>query len=145
VNLCSTSTVVQKVLVMASDRANMDVITQLIARRADWQLMTATNGQLGMELAVTCQPDVVVMDTTLSGVSAREVLAQLHVNPLTSHISVIALSGDASRAQIHAGLQAGFYRYLTKPYKLTDLLDAIDCALRYGLGNSEKVDTGLSA
>ena len=144
-NLCSTSTSVQKVLVIASDWANREIITQVIAMRADLGLLTAPNGQVGMELATACQPEVVVMDTELSDVSAQEVLAQLRSNPLTSHIPVIAVSSDASRTQIAAGLQAGFYRYLTKPYKLTDLLDAIDSALRYGLGNSQSVETPLSA
>jgi CheY-like chemotaxis protein len=64
---------------------------------------------------------------------------------MTSHIPVIAVSSDAHPAQIHAGLQAGFYRYLTKPYKLTDLLDAIDCSLGYGLGKSESSYSSFGA
>ena len=136
-NLCSTSMSVHKVLVIASDEANMEIITQVIAMRADLALMTAPNGQVGMELAAACRPEVVVMDTELSDISAREVLGLLRGNLLTSHIPVVALSADASQTQVDAGLQAGFYRYLTKPYKLTDLLDAIDGALMYGLGKTE--------
>ena len=144
-NLCSTSTSVQKVLVIASDWANREIITQVIAMRADLALLTAPNGQIGMEMATACQPEVVVMDTELSDVSAQDVLGLLRANPLTLHIPVIALSSDAQEAQVQAGLKAGFYRYLTKPYKLTDLLDAIDSALRYGLGKSPSVDTPVSA
>lgn len=137
-NVCSTSpsTPVQKVLLIAGGEANVEIITQLIARRADWTLLTAPNGQAGMRLAAASQPAVVVMDTYLSDISVQDELRLLRGNPLTSHIPVIALSTDASQTQIDAGLHAGFYRYVTTPYKLTDLLDAIDSSLRYGLKQS---------
>lgn len=119
------------VLVISSERANMELISQLIARRDDLKLLTANNCTDGIKLAGACQPEVVVMDTQLSDISAREALKRLHQNPETSHIPVVAVSSDAHKIQIDAGLQAGFFRYLTKPFKLTDLLDAIDDSLGY--------------
>lgn len=68
-NQCPTSTTVQKVLVLAM--------------RTDLELLTAPNGQLGMKLAAACRPEVVVMDTELSDISAWGVLAQLRENLLT--------------------------------------------------------------
>ncbi|MCM2341006.1 response regulator [Rhodoferax sp.] len=140
--LISTPTSERTLLVIASDKANMQIMTQLIARRDDLNLITAVSGMEGMKLADTSLPEVVVLDTGLSDICAREVLKGLRGNPVTSHIPVIAVSSDAHPAQIQAGLQAGFYRYLTKPYKLTDLLDAIDCSLSYCLGNLTRVLTG---
>lgn len=116
-------------LVIASDKANMQIMTQVIAGRIELNLLTAVNGKEGMQLADSFQPEVVVLDTSLSDIRASEVLKGLRSNPQTSHIPIIAVSTDAYPAQIHAGLQAGFYRYLTKPYRLTDLLDAIDGSL----------------
>ena len=55
---------------------------------------------------------------------------QSHILPIWLSAPVIAVSADACAAHVQAGLQAGFARYLTKPYKLTDLLEAIDCSLR---------------
>jgi CheY-like chemotaxis protein len=121
------------VLVVSSDSANMQLMAQLIARRDDLKLLTANNGSDGLDWARACQPEVLVMDTGLSDISARDALARLRENPATSHIPVIAVSSDALKTQIDAGLQAGFYRYLTKPFKLSDLLDAIDNALGYTL------------
>ena len=134
-DLISTPTSGRTLLVIASDRANMQLMTQVIAMRDDLNLMTAVNGMEGMKLADSSLPEVVVLDTALSDICASEVLKGLRGNPMTSHIPVIAVSSDAFSAQIQAGLQAGFYRYLTKPYKLFDLLDAIDCSLNYCLGN----------
>jgi CheY-like chemotaxis protein len=85
----------------------------------------------GIELASSVQPAVVVMDTELSDTCAKEVLKGLKGNPHTSLIPVIAVSSEAFPAQVQAGLKAGFYRYLTKPYKLPDLMDAIDDSLGY--------------
>jgi CheY-like chemotaxis protein len=144
-NLISTQSYERTLLVIASDQANMLLMTQLISRRDDLNLLTAVSGKEGMKLACTSQPEVVVLDTALSDICAGEVLKGLRQNPLTSRIPVIAVSSDAYSTQIKAGLQAGFYRYLTKPYKLTDLLDAIDCSLIHGLGTSEKPQMSFSA
>jgi len=49
------------------------------------------------------------------------------------------VSSDAFKTQIDAGLRAGFYRYLTKPFKLSDLLDAIDNSFGYTMARSERM------
>lgn len=122
-----------------SDSAGMELMTQLIARRDDLNLLSANSARDAMELAAAGQPDVVVMDTDLSDVSARDALAWLRRSPSTSHIPVIAVSSDALKAQIDVGLQAGFYRYLTKPFKLTDLLDAIYNSFGYTLDRIDRL------
>ena len=113
-NLISKPSAERTLLVIASDRANMQLMTQLIARRDDLKLLTAVNGKEGMQLADASLPEVVVLDTSLSDICAGEVLKGMQGNPLTSHIPVIAVSSDAMPAHVEAGLQAGFYRYLTK-------------------------------
>lgn len=125
----STLSPTHTLLVIGSDPANMQLMTQLISRRDDLNLLTADNGKDGLNLAGAYLPGVVVLDTSLSDIRASEVLKGLRGNPQTSHIPVIAVSADACAAHIQAALQAGFARYLTKPYKLTDLLDAIDRSL----------------
>jgi CheY-like chemotaxis protein len=121
-------------LVISGDRANLQLMTQLIARRGDLKLRTAPNGVEGMELAATMQPQVIVLDT--ADTCAKEAFKGLKRNPRTSEIPVIAVSSDAFPAQIQAGLDAGFYRYLTKPYMLSDLMAAIDDSLGYTLGSA---------
>jgi CheY-like chemotaxis protein len=49
---------------------------------------------------------------------------------LTAHIPVIALSANAMPRDIERGLQAGFFRYLTKPIKVLEFLETLDIALR---------------
>jgi CheY-like chemotaxis protein len=121
------------VMVIASDQANLQLVTQLISRRADLTLMSATQGRLGVDMTTTDQPDVVVMNTRLSDISGLEALRMLRNNVSTAHIPVIALSSDAHQTHIDQGLKAGFYRYLTKPFRLAELLDAIDSAVGFHL------------
>lgn len=127
------------VLVIASDQATFQLVTQLIARRDDLKLLTATQGKQGVDMTSACQPDVVVMDTSLSDISGLGALKMLRDNFLTSHIPVIALSSDAQQAHIDQGRKAGFYRYLTKPFRLPELVDAIDDAVRFNPKNNGPV------
>lgn len=120
-----------KVLYVEDHPANMLLIEQLIARRTDLKLLTAINAYIGIELARRSRPDVIVMDINLPGISGFEALKILRRDPLTFHIPVLALSSDAYPRQIEKGIQAGFFRYLTKPLKVNEFMDALDTALQY--------------
>jgi CheY-like chemotaxis protein len=69
------------------------------------------------------------MDINLPGISGLTALGILAEDPLTARIPVIALSANAMARDIERGLQAGFCRYLTKPIKVKELMDALDVAL----------------
>lgn len=86
-DLISTPNSGRTLLVIASDKVNMQIMTQLIARRDDINLMRAVNGVEGMNLADTSQPEAVVLDTALSAICVREVLKGLRGNPMTSAYS----------------------------------------------------------
>ena len=69
------------------------------------------------------------MDINLPGISGIEALQILRDDPATAHIPVIALSANAMPRDIEKGLEAGFFRYLTKPIKVNEFMDALDVAL----------------
>jgi CheY-like chemotaxis protein len=69
------------------------------------------------------------MDINLPGMSGIQALKILHEDPLTSHIPVLAISANAMPHDIRKGLEAGFFRYLTKPIKVDEFMDALDKAL----------------
>ncbi len=117
------------VLQVEDNQANASVVEQLIGRRSDLALLTAPTGFQGIEMAMTHLPEVILLDINLPDIGGQEVLAALRANPLTCHIPVIALSSNAYQKQIQDGLKAGFFRYLTKPFKLDELLSMIDLAL----------------
>ena len=117
------------VLCVEDNPTNLMLIERLIARRADIRLLSAGNGNHGIEIARTAQPDAILMDINLPGISGIRALELLSQDPATAHIPVIALSANAMAHDIEKGLDAGFFRYLTKPIKITELMDTLDLAL----------------
>jgi CheY-like chemotaxis protein len=109
----------------------MKLVEQLIARRPDLRLLTAVNGTLGIEIARAAQPTVILMDINLPGISGVEALKVLCADPSTAHIPVVALSANAMPRDIEKGLQAGFFRYLTKPIKINEFMHTLDAALEF--------------
>ena len=118
-------------LYVEDNPANLKLVEQLIARRPDMRLLTAVNGPLGIELARTAQPEVILMDINLPGMSGTEAMQILHADPSTAHIPVVALSANAIPSDIERGLEAGFFRYLTKPIKVNEFMEALNVALEF--------------
>ena len=119
------------VLYVEDNPANLLLVDKLLARRPDLCLITAMDGIHGVELARTRRPDVVLMDINLPGISGIEALARLRADPSTAAIPVIALSANAMFHDIAKGLEAGFFRYLTKPIKVVELMTTLDEALSF--------------
>ena len=124
----------RSLLYVEDNPANLKLVEQIIARHPDIRLQTAVNGTLGIEIARASLPKVILMDINLPGISGVEALKILRSDPATAHIPVVALSANAMPRDIATGLEAGFFHYLTKPIKVTELMDtlnlAFDCAKR---------------
>ena len=118
-------------LYVEDNPANMLLVEQLIAQHSDLKMLTAVNGTLGIELAHATQPDVILMDINLPGISGFEALKLLRSDPLTAHIPVVALSANAMPRDIEKGLEAGFFSYLTKPIKVNEFSESLNEALGF--------------
>lgn len=118
-------------LYVEDNPANLALVEQLIGRRGDVKLLTAIDGHVGVEMARTYVPDVILMDINLPGISGYGALAILLEDPATAHIPVLALSANAIPRDIEKGLEAGFFRYLTKPIRVREFMDALDVALHH--------------
>jgi CheY-like chemotaxis protein len=118
------------VLYVEDSPANLALVERLIARRPDMRLLTAVNGTLGIKLARASQPDLILMDIHLPGISGIDALKILREDPNTKHIPVVALSANAMPANVKKGLEAGFFRYLTKPVKVSEFMETLNAALK---------------
>jgi PAS domain S-box-containing protein len=127
----SPGTVLRTVLYVEDNPANLKLVEQIIARRLDLRLLSAVNGSLGVELARSNQPEVILMDLNLPGIGGIQALKILRDDPTTAHIPVLALSANALPSDIKKGLEAGFFRYLTKPIKVNEFMDALNVALAF--------------
>ena len=118
-------------LYVEDNPANLELVEQLIARRPELRLLGAADGNLGIEFARAYQPEVILMDINLPGISGIEAMQILRADPATSHIPIIALSANAIPRDIERGMEAGFFNYLTKPIKVNEFMDALDAALKF--------------
>jgi PAS domain S-box-containing protein len=120
---------VHTLLYVEDNPANLKLVEQLIARRPTLRLLTAVDGNVGIQLARAHQPEVILMDINLPGINGIEALKILRDDPATAHIPVVALSANAMPRDIEKGLEAGFFSYLTKPIKVKEFMEALDTAL----------------
>jgi PAS domain S-box-containing protein len=126
-------------LYVEDNPANLKLVEQLIARRPDMRLLSARDGNVGIQLARSKRPHVILMDINLPGISGIEALNILREDPATAHIPVVALSANAMPRDIKKGLHAGFFRYLTKPIKVNEFMETLDEALEFA---GQEVDQG---
>jgi CheY-like chemotaxis protein len=123
---------VSRTLLYVEDNlANMQLVEQLIARRPDMHLLSAGDAILGIALARTRKPDVILMDINLPGMSGIQALKILREDPVTAHIPVLAISANAMPYDIKKGLEAGFSGYITKPIDVNEFMETLNRALEY--------------
>ncbi|MHB1174948.1 MAG: hybrid sensor histidine kinase/response regulator [Sulfuriferula sp.] len=137
-------TALRTLLYVEDNRANMQLVEQIIARRPDMRLLSAGDGMRGITLARIHQPEVILMDINLPGISGTQALKLLREDPETAHIPVLAISANAMPRDIEKGLAAGFFRYLTKPIKVNEFMEALSLALEFaetGIDNATQLIT----
>ena len=132
-------------LYVEDNPANLKLVEEIVRFRPDLRLLAAGDGPLGLSMARTHLPEIILMDLNLPGMSGLEVLKELQVDSRTGAIPVIALTANAMPSDIERGLAAGFFRYLTKPIDIDRFNEAIDGTLAHlraagagtGAGTSE--------
>ena len=116
-------------LYVEDNPANLMLVEQIIEDRPHIRMLSAHDGNLGIALARAHLPDVILMDINLPGISGYQALKILREDPATAHIPVLAISANAMPRDIEKGLEAGFFRYLTKPIKVKEFMEALDMAM----------------
>jgi PAS domain S-box-containing protein len=133
-----------RILLYVEDNpANLMLVEQIIESHPQVRMLSARDGNLGIALARAHLPDVILMDINLPGIGGIQALKILRKDPATMHIPVVAISANAMPRDIEKGLEAGFFRYLTKPIKINEFMNALDDALKLseiGLVNTNKTD-----
>ena len=132
-------------LYVEDNPANLMLVENLIERRSDITLLTARDGHSGVQIAGSALPDVILMDINLPGISGIKALQLLKSDPSTTHIPVVALSANAMQRDIDKGIEAGFFRYLTKPIKINEFMTTLDEALEFARLQTAQVPTKTKA
>lgn len=114
------------VLYIEDNPANLKLMEQMLGKRDYINLITAHTPELGLELASTRQPSVILLDINLPGVNSYQVLEKLKSNSQLADIPVIAVTADAMPHDVKRGKAAGFADYLTKPLDVLKFIRVLD-------------------
>ena len=117
-------------LYVEDNPANLMLVEHIIDAQPNLHMLGARDATHGIALARAQLPNVILMDINLPGISGFQALRILREDPATAHIPVIALSANAMQRDIDKGIDAGFFRYLTKPIKINEFIDALENALK---------------
>ena len=121
-----------RVLVADDHRFYREGVRTLLASEPDIVVVgEAANGEEAVERANELEPDVILMDLKMPGLNGIDAMRILRSDPSTAHIPVVALSANAVPRDIQKGMDAGFFDYVTKPFKVQRLLAALDAALAH--------------
>lgn len=116
-------------LYVEDNPANLKLVQEIVKLHLDIDLLSATDGNSGVSMALEHQPDVILMDMNLPGLSGRQAQRRLRQDRLTRDIPIIALSANAMPLDVQTALEAGFFRYLTKPLDIADFIQVVGEAL----------------
>lgn len=115
------------VLLIEDNLSNVTLIERILAKHdAGIEVVSAMQGELGLELARQHQPQLVLLDLHLPDVDGGTVLRRLVNDPITAATPVVVVSADATPSQVKRMLEAGAAGYLTKPIDVKELLRLVD-------------------
>jgi two-component system sensor histidine kinase/response regulator len=113
-----------KVLIVEDTLAIREEIYDILVMEG-YEVFQAENGLIGFDVALKEQPDLIVSDILMPGLSGFEMFEKLQANKKTASIPLIYLSAKAEREDIRSGMNLGAEDYLTKPLNINDLLIAV--------------------
>ena len=118
-----------KILII-EDQAQMRRKLAMILEREHFQVATAPNGLIGLDLARSDPPDLVICDIMMPELDGYEVLEALRADKATATIPFIFLTAKGERVDQRTGMCIGADDYLTKPVQKDDLLNSIHARLK---------------
>lgn len=124
-----------RILVVEDDRALREGVAMNL-RMQGYEVVTAEDGDKGMELAFSCHPDLMVLDIMMPGWSGLDILEELRQRG--EDVPVLILSARNKTPDKVAGLKLGADDYLSKPFDLPELMARVEAMLRRRRSEEER-------
>ena len=113
-----------KILIVEDNSMNLDMLSRRLERKG-FEVISARDGQAGIEAVINECPDIVLMDMSLPVLDGWEATRRLKADAATRDVPVIALTAHAMEADRTGALEAGCDDFATKPIDFPNLLEAI--------------------
>ena len=113
-----------KILVIEDEVSVRENILDLLEAES-FETLAAANGKIGIDLAVSEVPDLILCDLMMPNIDGYEVLKKLNLQANTATIPFIFLTARTAKSDVRQGMDLGADDYLTKPFSRSELLNAI--------------------
>ena len=114
----------KRVLVIEDD-ANILLSLEFVLEREGYEVRSATSGREGLAAMRRDRPDLVILDLMLPDLSGYEVCQQARREPALAETPILVLTARAQDAERQKGLQSGASEYVTKPFRVADLVERV--------------------
>ncbi len=132
-----------KKILLIEDNDEIRENTAEILELANYKVVTAANGKLGIETALAELPDLIVCDIMMPVLDGYGVLHAMHKNDSIKNVPFIFLTAKTERSDLRKGMELGADDYITKPFSGTELLNAIEGRLKKAELIKEEFTSGL--
>jgi two-component system, cell cycle response regulator DivK len=119
----------QRVLLVEDNEDNFDLVNFLL-ERAGYEVIPAHDGRMGLDLARSAHPDLILMDLSLPEVDGWAAAKELKADPKTVNIPLFALTAHTLPGDRKRALEAGFDGYLSKPINVMGFAQTVSDALQ---------------
>ena len=126
------ATIKHTVLYIEDNPANLKLVAQILGHRKHIHLLTAHTPEIGIELAKSRLPELILLDINMPNIDGYEVMGIFNNDSSLRNIPVVAVTANAMSRDIDRGNAAGFIDYVTKPIDVPKFLDIVDKHLRGG-------------
>ncbi len=118
------------ILYIEDNFLNLTLVERLLSDFSNIRLISATEAKSGIRIALSQNPDLILMDINLPGMSGIEAMRILQNHPDTSQIPVIAISANAMQQDIDLAMREGFKQYISKPIDTANFISIVEKHLR---------------
>lgn len=125
-----------KRILVIDDEEDMCEIAKICLQITNtWDVLTATSGEEGLEIAESTKPDAILLDAAMPRMDGLQTLKNLHANPNTRHIPVIMLTATVKVASQREYLEFGAKAVFIKPFDPGSLANQIEAVLGWASAN----------
>ena len=129
----------QAVILIVDDNSDSRLVIRAAFRKSHHIFLEAQNGEEGVKIAREKQPDLIIMDVMMPGISGYEALVQLKNDPYTKHIPVLIVTALSSMDEKIIALESGAEGLWSKPFDRVDLIQQVDMLIgtRYSFSSTK--------
>jgi len=122
----------KEILLVIEDERDIVEIVEYHFTREGYTVLSANDGEKGLEIARTEKPDAIILDLMLPGLDGIEVARRLRQDHNTMGIAIVMLTAKGEESDIILGLGVGADDYIVKPFKQKELIARVKAVLRRG-------------